>query len=188
MTELSHIPADLPVPVDDGACDHLPGLALPDICLPCTNGDDVCMSTLNDLTAIFIYPMTGHPDKALPDSWNHIAGARGCTPQACGFRDNYPELAALNVHVLGLSTQSTSDQQEASNRLQLPYPLLSDKRLSFSNALRLPTFQLGRQTFIKRITLICNHGYIEQVFYPVFPPDKNAQSVIQYLQGHKTHG
>ena len=181
MTNLSESPADLPVPVDDGACDHLTGSRLPDVSLPSTKGGQVSLSTLTGLTVVYIYPMTGRPGTPLPDGWDDIPGARGCTPQACSFRDHHSELKQLGAEVYGLSTQSISYQLEAAERLNLPFALLSDEDLRFAEALELPTMEVDGMTLIKRITLISNDGRITKVFYPVFPPDQSADEVIKYL-------
>ena len=180
-TNLSELPAGLPTPIDDGACDHLLGMNLPEISLASTQGDEVNLSLLSGLTVIYIYPMTGRPDTPLPDGWNQIPGARGCTPQACSFRDHSAELSELNASVFGLSTQSRDYQSEAAQRLHLPFALLSDENLAFATKLSLPTMDVEGQTLIKRITLICDGSKIVQVFYPVFPPDASAIQVISWL-------
>ncbi len=185
MASLSELPADLPVPVDDGACNHLNGMSLPNLSLASTKGDEVNISSLSGLTVIYIYPMTGRPDIPLPDGWDQIPGARGCTPQSCSFRDHYEELSRLNAAVYGLSTQSASYQQEAAERLHLPFALLSDEALQFSKTLSLPTMDVEGQTLIKRLTLICKDKEIKHVFYPVFPPDANADQVIEWLHQQK---
>ena len=185
MTNLSESPTDLPEPVDDGACDHLDGSRLPEISLPSTKGGRVSLSALTGLTVVYIYPMTGRPGTPLPDGWDQIPGARGCTPQACSFRDHHTELKQLGAEVYGLSTQSTSYQLEAAERLNLPFALLSDEDLQFAKALGLPTMEVEGMTLIKRITLICDHGRIKKVFYPVFPPDQSADQVIKYLTSEK---
>ena len=185
MTNLSESPTDLPVPVDDGACDHLTGSRLPEVSLSSTKGGRVSLSALTDLTVVYIYPMTGRPGTPLPDGWDQIPGARGCTPQTCSFRDHYTELKQLGAEVYGLSTQSTSYQLEAAERLNLPFALLSDEDLQFAKALGLPTMEVEGMTLIKRITLICDDACIKKVFYPVFPPDRSADQVIKYLNSEK---
>ena len=176
------LPKDLPVPQDDGACDHLTGMKLPSLALASTRGRRVDLSTLTGTTVVYIYPRTGRPDHELPTGWNAIPGARGCTPQSCAFRDHYQELKALGVSELfGLSTQETAYQQEAAERLHLPFEILSDGKLEFAQALRLPMFEIDGMRLIKRITLIARDGRIEKVFYPVFPPDRNADEVIEWL-------
>jgi peroxiredoxin len=181
---LYELPADLPVPVDDGACDHLPGLRLPAIPLPSTAGRRVDLSTLPGRTVVYLYPQTGRPDRDGLPGWNDIPGARGCTPQTCAFRDHHAELKALGAEVFGLSTQNTEYQKEAVERLQLPFELLSDEHFKWIEALRLPTFELEGIRFVKRITLIARDGVIGKVFYPVFPPDANAEEVAEWLDAN----
>ena len=177
------LPKDLPVPQDDGACKQLAGMKLPSLALASTRGRTVDLSKLNGTTVVYIYPRTGRPDRELPTGWNAIAGARGCTPQSCAFRDHYQELKALGVSELfGLSTQDTAYQQEAVERLHLPFEILSDEKLEFTKALRLPTFEVDGMKLIKRITLIARDGTIVKVFYPVFPSDKNAEEVVSWLR------
>lgn len=180
-SNLQEIPADLPVPEDDGACDHLPGMGLPPIPLPSTSGEPLDLSRLSGRTVVYCYPMTGRPDKALPEGWDDIPGARGCTPQSCGFRDHHARIRALGSRVFGLSTQGTEYQKEAVERLGLPFELLSDAGLSFAVALNLPTFKADGQIMIKRLTLVVDDGRIEKVFYPVFPPGENAGEVAEWL-------
>ncbi|HMK13497.1 MAG TPA: peroxiredoxin [Burkholderiales bacterium] len=181
------LPENLPPPVDDGACDHLQGMRLPSVALPSTSGGYVELANLVGTTVLYCYPRTGRPDQELPPGWNDIPGARGCTPQSCAFRDHYQELQRLSARVFGLSTQSTEYQQEAAQRLHLPFALLSDGNLHFASALHLPTFEVGEMTLIKRLTLILRDGRIAKVFYPVFPPDQNALQVINWLS-HKPGG
>ena len=182
--ELLDLPVDLPVPVDDGACDHLPGMRLPSLALPATDGGSVDLSALSGRSVLYVYPRTGRPDQPLPTGWDEIPGARGCTPQSCAYRDLSAELAALGARVLGLSTQDTAYQREAAARLHLPFPLLSDERLQFSTALALPTFEVDGMTLLKRLTLVIGDGAIESVFYPVFPPDADAGNVAAWLRAH----
>ena len=172
---------DLPVPVDDGACNHLSGLQLPDLELDTTDGTTVNFSCVEGYTVIYVYPMTGRPDVALPEGWAQIPGAMGCTPQSCAFRDHYAELKDLNSAVYGLSTQTTEYQSEAAKRLQLSFPLVSDANLKFIKALSLPTMEANGKTLGKRVTLIARNAVIEKIFYPVFPPAENASQVIAYL-------
>jgi peroxiredoxin len=179
------LPENLPVPVDDGACDHLSGVQLPSVPLPSTAGRVVDLAILRGISVVYCYPRTGRPDREPPVGWNEIPGARGCTPQSCAFRDHHAELQALGAKVFGLSTQSTEDQREAVQRLHLPFELLSDAELSFARSLRLPTFEVESVTLIKRLTLIVVDGRIEKVFYPVFPPDKNAGEVIDWLSRNR---
>jgi peroxiredoxin len=189
MTEprnLLDLPADLPVPVDDGACDHLPGMRLPSLALTATDGTTVNLSTLPGRTIVYVYPRTGRPDQPLPTGWDAIPGARGCTPQSCAYRDVAAELGTLGARIFGLSTQDTAYQQEAVARLHLPFSLLSDERLALTTALSLPTFEVDGMTLIKRLTLIVNDGAIETVFSPVFPPDADAANVAAWLRAHQT--
>lgn len=181
MTSLNKLPHDLPKPIDDGACDHLSGMHLPNLLLPTTHHDQVNFMTLSGYVVIYIYPMTGRPDIELPDGWDQIPGARGCTPQSCSFRDHYEELKNLNAVVFGLSTQTTDYQSEAVKRLHLPFPLVSDTNLEFIHKLSLPTIEVEGMILSKRITLISYNGVIQKVFYPVFPPNENANQVIGYL-------
>ncbi len=177
------LPKNLPVPRDDGACDHLAGLKLPAIALPSTRGRQVDVSRLGGTTVIYIYPRTGRPDQEVPTGWNEIPGARGCTPQSCAFRDHYEELKRAGAaQVFGLSTQDTAYQREAVERLHLPFELLSDEKLAFARALKLPTFEVDGMKLIKRLTLIARDGAIAKVFYPVFPPDQNAERVLSWLR------
>ena len=177
------LPPDLPVPVDDGAADHLPGRTLPRVPLASTAGGTVDLAALPGRTVVYAYPRTGQPDREPPPDWNLIPGARGCTPQSCAFRDHYQELRDLGVSaVFGLSTQDTAYQQEVVARLHLPFALLSDEQLAFAQALRLPTFTFDGATLLKRLTLVLRDGQIEHVFYPVFPPDQSAGTVITWLR------
>jgi len=180
---LHELPKDLPVPVDDGACAHLAGMRLPAAPLLSTSGRTVDLAALQGRTVVYCYPRTGRPDRDVPTGWNQIPGARGCTPQSCAFRDHYQELRGLGVtEVFGLSTQDSDYQREAAARLHLPFELLSDEKLAFAKALKLPTFSVDRMTLVKRLTLIVRDGVIEKVFYPVFPPDRNAPEVVSWLR------
>jgi peroxiredoxin len=179
---LYELPKDLPVPIDDGACNHLPGMQLPSAPLTSTTGRVVDLAKISGRTVVYCYPRTGRPDTNPPQGWDEIPGARGCTPQSCAFRDHYQELRALGAEVFGLSTQETNYQREAVERLHLPFPLLSDEKLIFTKAVNLPTFEVEAMTLIKRLTLIIRNGFVEHVFYPVFPPDKNADEVINWLR------
>jgi peroxiredoxin len=178
------LPPNLPIPVDDGLANHLPGIAVAPVSLPATTGDMVDLSTLTGCTVVYCYPRTGRPDEESPDGWNLIPGARGCTPQSRAFRDQYRELQALGARIFGLSTQNSDDQREAVERLHLPFPLLSDAQLAFASAMRLPTFKVQSMRLIKRLTLIIREGVIAHVFYPVFPPDRNAQEVVDWLTAY----
>jgi len=179
----TYLPPDIPVPRDDGAARHLSGMRLPDLALPATSGPAVNLAKLKGRTVLYIYPRTGVPGVDAPPGWDDIPGARGCTPQSCGFRDHFAELLALGVaHLYGLSTQDTGYQREAAERLHLPFPLLSDADLKFARALDLPTFTTAGMTLIKRMALVSDDGAIVKAFYPVFPPDKNAAEVIAWLR------
>ena len=174
--------SSIPAPKDDGAASHLAGMRVPSLALPATDGTTVDLSTLPGRVVVYAYPRTGIPGTENPPGWDLIPGARGCTPQSCAFRDHFAELKALGVNRLfGLSTQDTAYQREAADRLHLPFPILSDEHLSLTGALRLPTFQTSGMTLLKRLTLVINDGKIEHVFYPVFPPDRNASDVIAWL-------
>jgi peroxiredoxin len=187
MTTTPHnpniLPDGLPIPQDDGAARHLMGLRLPSVPLAATDGSRVDLSTLSGRTVVYIYPRTGVPGQALPDGWNAIPGARGCTPQSCGFRDHHAELKALGVaQVFGLSTQDTGYQREAVERLHLPFPILSDHELALARAIDLPLFSVAGMTLHKRMVLVIDDGVATKVFYPVFPPDKSAEEVIGWLR------
>jgi peroxiredoxin len=184
------LPPNIPVPQDDGAAKHLAGMKLPDIALVATqnaqSAAQVNLSKLKGRTVVYIYPRTGVPGVDLPLGWNEIPGARGCTPQSCSFRDHFGELTRVGVaHLYGLSVQDTAYQQEAATRLHLPFAILSDEKLAFAKALKLPTFVTSGMTLLKRMALVIDDGVITKVFYPVFPPDKNAEEVIAWLQALK---
>jgi len=184
--DYSKLPSDLPIPIDDGAGDHLLGKTLPDLTLSSTSSSSRKLINLSDIknqVVFYCYPLTKQVGFDLPDGWDSIPGARGCTPQSCSFRDHYQELQALNTQVYGISTQTSSIQQETVARLHLPFELLSDARYKLTTALQLPTFKVGDyQKMIKRLTFIAKEGKIIKVFYPVFPPDRNAQDVVEYLK------
>jgi peroxiredoxin (alkyl hydroperoxide reductase subunit C) len=177
------LPADLPVPVDDGAADHLTGLRLPDVALTATDGTTVSLARLPGRTVVFAYPRTGEPGQPnLVEDWDAIPGARGCTPQACEFRDRHADLIKRGVaQVYGLSTQSSAYQKEAAERLHLPYAMLSDLHRAFALAARLPTFDANGTVLLKRLTLVIDEGVVTKVFYPVFPPNRSAEQVIDWL-------
>ncbi|KAF2820299.1 thioredoxin-like protein [Ophiobolus disseminans] len=175
-------PTDLPVPQDDGACSHLKGSQMSSVSLPDTSGHSVNFASLSGLSIIFCYPRTGAPGETITDDWNSIPGARGCSPQACSFRDELAELQKLGVkNVFGVSTQDTPYQTEARQRLHLPYELLSDENLTLTKALGLPTFEWQDKTLIKRLALVVEDTKIIHVFYPVFPPDLSAKEVAKWL-------
>jgi len=184
-SNFNDLPANLPVPKDDGGARHLRGMALPDLDLPSTANRAVNLSKISaPRIVIYCYPMTGQPGKALPAGWDDIPGARGCTPETCGFRDHHKDLAKLHADVYGISTQSTVYQQEMVKRLEVPFEVLSDERMTFTHALKLPTFTVEGMTLMKRLTLVVRGNKIEKVFYPVFPPDKHAEEVIAWLRSH----
>lgn len=178
-----NLPPGIPAPQDDGAARHLAGMALPDLALPATDGTQVNVSKLKGRTVVYIYPRTGVPGVDPPDGWDLIPGARGCTPQSCSFRDHFAELKALGIaRVFGLSTQDNAYQREAATRLHLPFPLLSDKKLELTKALKLPTFTAAGMTLLKRMVLVVDGDTITKVFYPVFPPDRSAADVIAWTR------
>jgi peroxiredoxin len=184
MTNFHALPPDLPVPVDDGAADHLVGMRFPALALQATTGGEVDLAAAAagaGTLVLYVYPRTGIPGEPPPDGWDAIPGARGCTPQSCAFRDHHAELRALGADVLGVSAQPSRQQAEFAAREHLPFALLSDPRLQLASALRLPTFEAGGMRLYKRITLIVEHGAIVKGFYPVFPPDRNADDVIAWL-------
>jgi peroxiredoxin len=177
------LPANIPAPVDDGAARHLTGLKLPSIALAATDGSQVDLARLSGRTVVYIYPRTGVPGQPLPEGWDAIPGARGCTPQSCSFRDHFDELKGLGVsRVYGLSTQDTDYQHEAATRLHLPFPILSDPGLALARAINLPMFAVAGMTLLKRMALVIDDGIVTKVFYPVFPPDQSAAEVIAWLR------
>ena len=182
MTNLNQLPTDLPIPQDDGAANHLVGMRIPPLLLRATTGKQFNPSDSTGRLVIYCYPMTGQPSVALPEGWDQIPGARGCTPQSCSFRDHYQELRDLGAEVVGLSVQSTEYQQEMADRLHLPFPVLSDVDYQIQRALQLPTFVAAGMTLLKRITLIVNDGVIEAVHYPIFPSDSDPVWVIKHLK------
>ena len=182
--DIHTLPDDLPVPEDDGAANHLLNAAVPPIALETTTGDAVRLDRIEGRTVLFCYPRTGRPGEELPPGWNAIPGARGCTPEACGFRDAHAQFTELGARVLAVSTQSADYQGEMADRLHLPFPVLSDEALELTNALRLPTFETSGMTLLKRLTLVIDDGRISHVFYPVFPPDSHAQQVLARLRDH----
>jgi len=174
------------MPRDDAAARHLTGAKLPALALAATDGAQVDLSALAWRTVVYVYPRTGRPGHASPTGWDGIPGARGCTPQSCGFRDHFAELKRLGVaHLFGLSTQDTDYQREAVERLHLPFAILSDADLKLTRALDLPTFTVDGLTLIRRMAWVIDDGVITRVFYPVFPPDKNAEEVVSWIQAAK---
>ncbi len=184
MNDITFLPAGLPVPIDDGLTAHLEGMHLPDVALVSTSGGIVNLTAIQHRLVIYVYPLTGRPGLALPEGWDAIPGARGCTPQACDFSNHYLELQQLNATVFGLSSQTTDYQLELKNRLHLPFDLLSDATLQLRDALQLPVFQADGRLLYKRLTLIAEHNVISKVFYPVFPPNQNARHVLDWLKSH----
>lgn len=173
----------IPAPQDDGAADHLTGSLLPSLALTATDGAPVDLARLPGRSVVYAYPRTGRPGEDNPPGWDMIPGARGCTPQSCAFRDHHEELRALGVdRVFGLSTQDSAYQGEAAERLHLPFAILSDEGFALTEALRLPTFEAGGMRLLKRITLVIDDGRVSKVFYPVFPPDQNAEEVLGWLR------
>lgn len=184
MTEFP-LPADLPRPINDGAADHLTNMPMPRISLYSTRNRMVDLSNLSaPRTVIYCYPMTGVPGKPLPEGWDMIPGARGCTPQTCNFRDQYQEILRYKTDVFGLSTQTTAYQLEMAGRLHLPFEILSDAEFQLCEALRLPTFAVDGMRLVKRLTLIVRDARIEQVLYPVFPPNESAEQVLRWIRSN----
>lgn len=185
QTPLDQLPANLPVPIDDGGCRHLVGMRLPDLALPSTRNRRFSLAAERTTRlVIYAYPMTGRPGVTLPQGWDDIPGARGCTLETCGFRDHHADLAKLRTEVVGVSTQTTEYQQEMVARLKVPFEVLSDADMALVRALKLPTFTAAGMTLIKRLTIVASAGRIEHVFYPVFPPDRHAEEVIAWLKAH----
>lgn len=184
MTNLNQLPANLPVPEDDGSTDHLKGMKLPNLSLNATTGVAINLSQIKDKLVIYCYPMTGQPNVPLPEGWDEIPGARGCTPQSCSYRNHYQELKLLGAEVVGLSVQSTGYQKEMADRLHLPFPIISDEDFAFQKALNIPTFSVAGITLLKRVTLIANDGVIEAVHFPIFPSDSDPAWVMEYLKTH----
>lgn len=182
--DVMRLPDGLPVPEDDGACAHLEGMEVPGVDLPATGGDVVRLADRPGRTVVYVYPRTGRPEQEPPQGWNEIPGARGCTPQSCAFRDHKAELDALGAGLFGVSVQDSEYQREAAERLHLPFELLSDQDFRFSGGLNLPTFVAGSMRLLCRVTLVLNAGRIEKVFYPVFPPDRNAEEVLEWLRAN----
>jgi peroxiredoxin len=182
MTNINQLPVDLPTPKDDGGASHLVGMSLPNLSLMATSGKKFDLKAIQGWLVIYCYPMTGRPNVALPEGWDQIPGARGCTPQSCSFRDHYKDLQVLGAKVIGLSVQTTEYQKEMADRLHLPFPVVSDVNYQFQKALNMPTFVAAGMTLLKRVTLITNNGVIEAVHYPIFPSDSDPAWVIDYLR------
>jgi peroxiredoxin len=179
---LYQLPADLPAPVDDGATDHVVGLELPTLVLDSSEGPVDVSELAAQLAVLYIYPATGVPGRPSPDGWDAIPGARGCTPQSCAFRDHAGELADLGARVAGLSAQPLEQQIEFARREHMPFPVVADPQLELGKLLGLPTFEFAGVTLYKRVTLVLEAGRVTHVFYPVFPPDGNAEDVVAWLQ------
>jgi peroxiredoxin len=183
MHQPSNLPDNLPIPVDDGAADHLTRRKIPVCLLESTAGGSLDVGNLSHRAVLFCYPRTGRPSEEVPAGWDEIPGARGCTPQTCSFRDLFADLQKAGVSaVFGISTQTAEYQKEAASRLHLPYPLLSDHMLRFAQGLRLPTFDFAGQPLLKRLTMIVDEGRITKVFYPVFPPNESAATTLAWIQ------
>jgi peroxiredoxin len=182
MHDPNVLPDNLPVPQDDGGAAHLPGLAIPHVALTSTLGGTIDVAAVAGTVVVFAYPRSGVPGVALPEGWDAIPGARGCTPHTRGYADLHAEFVALGAAVFGLSTQGTAYQRELAERLAVPFAILSDEHLALTRALRLPTMDVAGMTLIKRLAWIAQDGVIERVFYPVFPPDRNAEVVLNALR------
>jgi SsrA-binding protein len=175
----------LPIPEDDGGARHLSGARVADVVLPSTAGGTVSLARVQGRTVLFIYPMTGTPGVALPDGWDEIPGARGCTPHTCAFRDLHAELRNAGASaVFGLSTQTLDQQRATADRLHLPFPLLSDAALAFGQAMGLPQMTVAGTAMLKRMALVLDRGTVTHVFYPVFPPDRNAADALAWIKAH----
>lgn len=183
MTALYDLPDNLPVPLDDGQALHLVGKGIPSIPLKATNGELIDLSN-HQKFVLFCYPLSGHPQKALPKGWDEIPGARGCTPEVCRFRDLAIEFETRSWPLFGMSTQSPEYQAELVNRIHVPYPILSDESLTFTSAMRLPTLVAEGMTLIARTTLIVIGGHVHHVFYPIFPPDTHADELLAWIDAN----
>lgn len=182
--DYQRLPPDLPVPEDDGAADHLVGMQVPELALPSTRGETVGLADLaQDRAVAYVYPRTGVPGQPSPAGWDDIPGARGCTPQSCAFRDSLAEFAGLGAAVIGISAQEPEEQREFAEREHIPFPLLSDSEMRLATTLQLPTFEAEGMTLYRRLTFVAEAGRIVKVFYPVFPPDRNAAEVLGWLRG-----
>jgi peroxiredoxin len=182
MSKFNLLPPDLPVPEDDGAADHLVGMAMPRLSLPATRGDGDLEALACSLLVAYVYPRTGVPGAPSPQGWDDIPGARGCTPQSCSYRDSLAEFERLGAAVVGVSAQSPAEQSEFVTREHIPFPLLSDPRLRLAEELRLPTFEVDGTVLYKRLTLIAERNRVVKAFYPVFPPDRDAAKVLAWLR------
>jgi peroxiredoxin len=176
------LPPDLPVPEDDGAAEHLLGQMLPQLTLESSQGPVSLRELSQERLVLYIYPRAGRPGVPTPEAWDAIPGARGCTPQSCGFRDHAAELGGLGALVAGLSAQPLDEQVEFAERNHIPYPVIADPERKLGAALRLPTFEFEGLTLYKRMALVVEACAIAKVFYPVFPPDQNAAEVLAWLE------
>jgi peroxiredoxin len=186
--DFAQLPPDLPVPVDDGAADHLTGIELPAVlALPSTQGGEVelAAASAQDTLVAYLYPRTGVPGEPSPDGWDDIPGARGCTPQSCAYRDSIAEFTSLGAVVIGISAQTPAEQAEFAEREHIPFPLLADPGRKLAAALRLPTFEAGEMTLYRRMTLVAEEGRVVKVFYPVFPPDRDAAELLGWLRARR---
>jgi peroxiredoxin len=182
VSEFSQLPAGLPVPEDDGAAAHMPGMAVPSLRLPSTQGGELDLADAAGRLVAYVYPRTGVPGEPLIEGWDDIPGARGCTPQSCAYRDALAEFERLDASLVGVSAQTPEEQREFADREHIPFPLLSDDGLALAGEpLRLPTFEAGGLTLYRRLTLVAEAGSIVKVFYPVFPPDRDAAEVLAWL-------
>jgi peroxiredoxin len=180
--DYTSLPVDLPAPEDDGAADHLAGLALPSLVLASTGGEALDLAVLAERRLVaYVYPRTGRPGEPLPAGWDDIPGARGCTPQSCAYRDSLDRFERLGARVVGISAQSSAEQAEFADREHIPFPLLSDGDLRLAAEIGLPTFETAGMTLYRRLTLVAEAGRIVKAFYPVFPPDRNAADVLAWL-------
>jgi peroxiredoxin len=201
VTDFTQLPPNLPIPEDDGTADHLPGMELPSLELPSTQPPNAVVPAMREEVrsqlnlamlgerrlVAYIYPRTGIPGAPMPEGWDDIPGARGCTPQSCAYRDSLAEFERLGATVVGISAQSPAEQAGFANREHIPFPLLSDESLQLAATLRLPTFEVEGMTLYKRLTLIAESRQIVKVFYPVFPPDRNAAEVLGWLGEEAQH-
>lgn len=186
-TDYSELPADLPVPEDDGAADHLEGMELPALGLTAAQGGEVDLAERGaGLLVAYVYPRTGVPGEPLPSGWDDIPGARGCTPQSCAYRDAAAAFAELGAELVGISAQDPGEQRDFAAREQIAYPLANDRGLALAGALRLPTFEVAGMTLYRRLTFIARAGIIVKTFYPVFPPDRDAAQVLDWLRGQRS--
>ncbi len=182
------LPDNLPIPVDDGQAAHLPGALIPAVALRSTNNDLARLNQIRGRSVLFVYVRTKLPGQtALYDYWDTIPGARGCTVESCGFRDNYLQFLKMDTRIFGMSGESVAVLKQAVQKLDLPFPLLSDLKFELAMSMRLPMFELNEHTFLKRLTMIINDGVVERVFYPVFPPDTHAEEVLAWLRGNSRH-